>query len=275
MGNYGYQMGVRMPSPIRKVTGRVAPLFFAGLLLLTAAYPAFAITNGAVDGDRHPNVGALVANVHGRLTFVCSGTLISSTVFLTAAHCTVDLEAAGYPVYVTFDALVSRDARLLPGTAHTHRGFNRAQSDPRDIAVVVLDEPVTGTTPAALPSAGFFDDLSAAELRDQSFTAVGYGAQDPLVAGGPPQLWIDGSRRYATSTFSALNRSRLHLSQNPATGDSGTCYGDSGGPNFVGTSNVVGGITMTGDHFCQATNVAYRVDTPAARSFLGQFVRLP
>ena len=54
-----------------------------------AAGPALAITNGTADGNGHPNVGALVADSaysDGTWTY-CSGTLISPTVFLTAAHC--------------------------------------------------------------------------------------------------------------------------------------------------------------------------------------------
>lgn len=66
---------------------------------------------------------------------------------------------------------------------------------------------------------------------------------------------------------------------NPAKGDGGTCYGDSGGPNFLGAgsteTNIVAGTTITGDTMCRATNVDYRVDTGSARAFLGWFVTLP
>jgi len=80
---------------------------------------------------------------------------------------------------------------------------------------------------------------------------------------------------YSVSTFSALNKTFLRLSQNPSTGDGGTCYGDSGGPNFLGNSRVIASITITGDAVCRATNVTYRLDTPSARAFLDEFVRLP
>jgi hypothetical protein len=64
-----------------------------------------------------------------------------------------------------------------------------------------------------------------------------------------------------------------------ALGDGGTCYGDSGGPNFLGAgsseTNIVAATTITGDFMCRATNVVYRMDTPSARAFLGQFVTLP
>ena len=64
---------------------------------------------------------------------------------------------------------------------------------------------------------------------------------------------------------------------NPSTGSGGTCYGDSGGPHFLGDSNLVVSITVTGDAPCRATDVTYRLDTPWARAFLGQFpgVSLP
>jgi hypothetical protein len=35
------------------------------------------------------------------------------------------------------------------------------------------------------------------------------------------------------------------------------------------------GTTITGDAWCRATNVDYRLDTPSARAFLRQYVRLP
>jgi hypothetical protein len=62
---------------------------------------------------------------------------------------------------------------------------------------------------------------------------------------------------------------------NPSTGNGGTCYGDSGGPNFLGTSQIIAGITITGDAVCRSTNVVYRLDTESARAFLSQYVTLP
>jgi len=61
----------------------------------------------------------------------------------------------------------------------------------------------------------------------------------------------------------------------PATGDGGTCFGDSGGPNFLGTTDIVNATTIAGDAICRSTHVDYRMDTPSARAFLGGFVTLP
>lgn len=83
----------------------------------------------------------------------------------------------------------------------------------------------------------------------------------------------------AISTFNALNPAWLRLSQNNATGNGGTCYGDSGGPNFLGAgsteTNTIAGVTITGDTACVATNVDYRLDTTTARAFIGLYVTLP
>ncbi len=79
----------------------------------------------------------------------------------------------------------------------------------------------------------------------------------------------------ATGTLNATNKTWLRISMNPATGNGGTCYGDSGGPNFLGTTDVVAATTITGDAICRSTNVVYRLDAVAARNFLVQYVSLP
>jgi hypothetical protein len=87
------------------------------------------------------------------------------------------------------------------------------------------------------------------------------------------------TREYAVSTFNAVGPGYLRLSQNPATGNGGTCYGDSGGPNFLGAgateTDVIAGITITGDMLCKSTTVIYQLDTESARAFLSQFVAVP
>jgi secreted trypsin-like serine protease len=246
-------------------------MFGAALVTCALAAHLHAITYGLRDGRRHPNVGALVGQYSGGLYPYCSGTLISPTVLLTAAHC----GGGSGRVAVTFASDFSGRVKLLAGTFHADPRYTWKQDDPHDIAVVVLDKPLNGIVPAALPRAG---QLESSDQSD-AFTAVGYGGDEVVNQPGGPVIPFLDARQYATSTFNALNQAYLRLSQNPATGDGGTCYGDSGGPNFIGAgadeTNVIAATTITGDALCKATNVTYRLDTAAARSFLGAFVILP
>jgi hypothetical protein len=75
------------------------------LAIVLASGVAQAIINGEPDrGPKaHPYVGAYVVKVEGKLLPVCSGTLISPRVFLTAGHCTDFLIEENLPTYVSFD----------------------------------------------------------------------------------------------------------------------------------------------------------------------------
>jgi hypothetical protein len=250
-------------------------LFLAAVAAFFAVVaPASAITYGVPDGNGHPEVGALLAQqaFSDGTWEECSGTLISSTVFLTAAHCDEGVSR----VAVTFDS--SYDAATGTtywGTWHADPNYNQTQSDPQDMAVVVFDKPVKGIAPARLPGAGSLDGLTGT----QQFTSVGYGAQAVTNGPGGQTFHYADVRYVSTGTLNSLTPTWLRISQNPATGNGGTCYGDSGGPNFLGAgaseTNIVAGTTITGDTPCRSTNVDYRLDTPNARAFLGQYVRLP
>src|SRR5829696_267452 len=244
----------------------VVIIALAALLLVVA--PAHAITNGQLDGSNHPNVGGLVAaTAYSDGTWLyCSGTLISPTVFLTAAHC-----AEGSRVTVTFETAYQAGDKVYAGTFHGDPAYDQKQSDPHDIAVVTLDKAVTGITPARLPAAGSLSRLPS----DQRFTSVGYGAYAVTNQPGGHQYLYDDVRMVGTGTLNSINAAWLRISMNPSTGNGGTCYGDSGGPNFLGTTDIVAATTITGDAICRSTNVTYRLDTPAAREFLAQFVTLP
>ena len=265
------------------------------LLLLVVAFAAIfsaagaqAITYGQSDGTAHPSTGAMVYWSPSRQTWriFCSGSLIAPQVFLTASHCTAPLEAAGISlVGASFDPQfttgslpdgtpVGGSSPVYTGTMHTNPLYNQRHSDPQDIAVITLDQ-APGLTPVQLPTTGLLDQMKKAGSLNQStrFTSVGYGDQEPTNEPGGKVYPFTGERRVVDGSFNSLQDVWLKLSQNPANGSGGTCFGDSGGPQFLG--NVQVSITIAGDSVCRAVNLDYRLDTPQARAFLSDFVALP
>jgi secreted trypsin-like serine protease len=254
-------------------------LLLALVLSCVVTSSAGAITYGEYDGTRHPSVGAMLVHT-SQGTFLCSGSLIAPSVFLTASHCTAPAESEGITdADVTFDPILDSKSKFYHGTVHTNPLYNPAQSDPQDIAVVTFDRNLSRPT-VDLPRAGLLDQMKkAGTLAGAQFTSVGYGIQQAVNAPGGPTSAFLGERWMSVGTFSSLQDAWLRLSQNPATGNGGTCNGDSGGPEFLGAgateTNTQVSITITGDTFCKSTNVDYRLDTAQARAFLSQFVTLP
>jgi hypothetical protein len=263
-------------------------------LALAASDPIHAITFGFVDStNAFSNVGAFMVKApDGRLFPICSGTLISPSVFLTASHCTIyfeqQLAPAGYEAVVTFDGTIPFGNLTNPSTTVlavaevvTNPGYNRAQSDSGDIAVLLVSASQTnGIVPAELPTADLLDQMAAKNgLKNATFTAVGYGVQNRVTGGGQPSFQDRNPvpRMYAFSGFNSLNDGYMRLSQNPSTGNGGTCFGDSGGPDFLSVNGhrILVAITITGDSVCRSTNVDYRTDIPSARAFLAPYVALP
>jgi hypothetical protein len=132
---------------------------------------------------------------------------------------------------------------------------------------------VLDIVPAILPEEGFLDSLKKEGVLRQGsngakFTLVGYGGS---LDWPPPDITYDDQRQFSISEYQALLKSWLRMSQNQATGDGGTCGGDSGGPAFWtapdGAESLVG-ITSWGDTNCIATGFNYRVDIPDTLDFI-------
>ncbi|HKQ76847.1 MAG TPA: trypsin-like serine protease [Blastocatellia bacterium] len=273
----------------------ILALAAAASFTFIAPFRVKAIVYGFVDTNNvFKNTGAFIVKspATGNISPICSGTLISPNVFLTASHCTVffenDLAPLGFTAFVSFDNpipfgnLTSNRTKLIPVTrVVTNPNFNQAQSDTGDIAVLLIPANKTaGITPEQLPPAGLLDQLATQNgLKNAVFTPVGYGLQNRVTGGGPPffQDSNPAPRMFAFSGFNALNNTFLRMSQNPATGNGGACFGDSGGPIFMNYNGarLLVAITITGDAVCRSTNVAYRTDTASARNFLAPYVALP
>jgi hypothetical protein len=254
---------------MKKVT---TALLLTLMLVFSTIGAASAVTDGELDGEGHPYVGLMVAqDANGNPLWRCSGTLLSPTLFLTAGHCT---EAPAAHVEIWFDSDVESGipANGYPftgdvgGTPYTHPDYNPDAFFLFDLGVVVLDAEMVMDTYGALPTLDQLDSLKTRRgKQDVTFTSVGYGLQESFPDAA---AWKENNQRVRmvahphliqinvpgfTGDFSIL------LSNNANTG--GTCFGDSGGPNFLGDSNVVAGVTSFGvNGNCAGTGGVYRVD---------------
>lgn len=256
---------------------------FATAVLLIAAGAVQAVTDGEPDAGRHPYVGLMVAqDADGNPLWRCSGTLLSSTVFLTAGHCT---EAPAAHVEVWFDEDVESGIPTngypftgqVGGTPHTHPSYDPDAFFLFDLGVVTLDTPYPLSEYGALPGLNQLDSLKTRRGRqDVTFTAVGYGLQKSFP---DPASFLANNQRVrllATPRLIQINTGltgdfSILLSNNAHTG--GTCFGDSGGPNFVGSSNVIGGVTSFGlNGNCAGTGGVYRIDRSDDLDFIATFL---
>lgn len=250
----------------------------ATLLFLTVTTPAQAITDGVPDGDGHPHVGLMVAQTaDGDPLWRCSGTLISPTLYLTAGHCTFGAEK----VEIWFDDDV-RDAAAhgypetgeVSGTPYTHPEYDDANFWLHDLGMVVLDEPVILDEYGTVPGLNELDAYKT-KKKDISFTAVGYGLQKSFPDAAAWKTQAERLRMVSYPKLISINtgytgEGSMILSNNAHTG--GTCSGDSGGPNFIGSTNVIAGVTSFGKNStCAGTGGVYRIDRADDLAWIATF----
>ncbi len=253
-----------------------------------------AITNGELDGEKHPWVKLLLMEVDGAPAYRCSGTLLSPTVFLTAGHCSglggdsPGGEFSGMRVFTESDIQAGQKAgtnnypyagpNAVEAVAwKTHPLYGTAPFYYHDVGVVILKKPgIKLSRYATLPQADVLDAMAQQRgQQDLTFTAVGYGLQQssPVAVHNSALK----TRMFATPHLDAINAPGMTgdfsmlLSNNAATG--GTCFGDSGGPNFIGSSNVVGGVTSFGlNGNCGGTGGVFRMDRQNVLDFVNSVI---
>lgn len=276
---------------------RLTLLLAAAAAMLMSAPSALAISNGVPDGNAHPNVG-LLASGDDR-SAECSGFYAGprddssgQAIFMTAGHCVADIAARTIDpddLWVTFDSSVLIDPEddfratadsWVRGASEPYAldpGFGGRRSDLRDWGVIVLEHAPPGIAPVELPTARLLDELAASgDLGpDTRFDNVGYGVEPTRT--GPFGFTFPMHRMRSVSRFQSLTPSYLQLLGNSALGADigGSCLGDSGGPKFIHSTNVAVAVQSGGDARCRAYGYSQRLDTPAARAFLGQYLVLP
>lgn len=239
-----------------------------------------AITNGELDGNAHPGVVLLLMEVAGKPAFRCSASLLSPTVVLTAGHCTGEPgEFSGMRVFTESDVENGDNNYPFAGPNsveavawYSHPQFASDTFYLHDVGVVILKKPGVQLPASAYVKLPRRDQLDALKPSSSTiFTAVGYGVQRINTV----KLEAERIRMRATPHLVQINTGftgdfSVLLSNNASSG--GTCFGDSGGPNFVGSSLVVGGVTSFGlNGSCGGTGGVFRVDRADVLAFVRQY----
>jgi Trypsin len=268
---------------------RLITLLAALMTAIAIGAPASAVTDGQLDGDGHPAVVLLLMEVDGAPAFRCSATLLSPTVVLTAGHCTngfPDVEFSGMRVFTESDVqsgigTTNNYPFAGPNSVEAvswaaHPLYETAPFFVHDVGVVILEEPgvvLDDEDYGVLPAANQLDSLKTKRGRQNTtFTSVGYGLQRI----NPVFVQSDRVRMVAHPRLIQINGGivgdfSLLLSNNHSTG--GTCFGDSGGPNFLGNSLVVAGVTSFGlNGNCAGTGGVFRMDRPDVLAFVNSYL---
>jgi hypothetical protein len=235
------------------------------------AMPAAAVVGGTNDSNNvhYPNVGLVYLDGQPE----CTGTLFRTSpaanehnLLMTAAHCTVGQTGqfsvdfawdspGAHPIQSTGVAYTNPNF-VFPDKLHNLNDYN--QND--DVAVIVLDQNMTGITPADLPSVGQVDTLN---FKTQLLTVVGYGIDN---------FTNSHTFTYGPRAFKDVGINTGQGSQVDARflkTDAGSCSGDSGGPNFLQGTTTIVAITSLGQYpMCQAHPAAYRIDSASTLNFL-------
>jgi trypsin len=251
-------------SPMVPIRALAAVAVVAALLLgapaRASAGPIGIIGGTTTTVDQYPSVVALVIDSN-----LCTGTLITQTWVLTAAHC-VDPEVLGMASQDAVTASVrvhfhTVDVINDPGTVVAARAtykdpqFNKTHLGANDIGLVQLAQAVTDVEPSPI---NLIAALAPPGIR---VATVGYGSTG-VGAQASVGVELDLRNRPTVSCPSLGIGSDTNLLCFSQADRTGTCQGDSGGPSFAQIEGkpVVVGVTSFGDQQCATFGASTRVD---------------
>lgn len=243
---------------------------------------------GAIIGGTPDNTHTYVGMADNDV-FVCTATLISPRIMVTAAHCFSDstsgfgTDAQGHPrVEVTFDQqgfFTQPAPTFWMGTYYSNPAWCLACNhglpgfDTNDEAIIVLDVPQSRGL-ATLPPLGFDETLPTGTKLDIS----GYGVQhfgkpDPCDPNCKKQPDAFFTRMKATANLLSVGKGKqgefVKISGNTSQGKGGQCFGDSGGPLFLaGTNTMIAETTFGTNGNCAGVGYDTRLDTASAQNFI-------
>ena len=200
----------------------------------------------------------------------CTGTLISPTVFLTAAHCDEGVSR----VAVTFDSTYAA-RRARPTRARTRRPRTTRRRATRTTS------PSSSSTSRSRGSRrrGCRRPTRSAPCRQRRAVHAGRLRRPGGESGRRPDVPLRRRALRRRPDAQLLNPSWLRISMNPSHGRRRHVLRRLRRPELPRRrSDRDRHRRRHDDHRrlpCRSTNVDYRLDTASARTFLGQFVTLP
>jgi hypothetical protein len=285
------------------------PLLGAVAMLFMTAAPASAITYGEPDNGEHPYVGFMIFfDPSEPGWFSCSGTLLDSTTFLTAGHCTFGIgtdgeaegSSGGNDVWVTFEDTTVLDgfpprnpanpyparsdwlnanSDYIRGTSYPNPDYDNFAAFPsnHDVGIVVLDKAAPVNTFGVLAPLGTIDALAEVpqNRNDALIETVGYGIQSVQPKPMDVETRYKSTSRIVEVNGNLVEGGNVHTLNDPSEigGRGGSCFGDSGGPLLVNNTNQIVAVVSFGFSLtCHGADYSWRVDTQPSYDFILPFL---